>query len=330
MSTRARSPEVDELSCVPETRQSQQAAGVEELVVGVVDPVEMSDTEQGDIGLETQQDTSDEDTQAATGTQSGKGKGMGKADKRNKKPPLLFTTEQEQKIVDFLHNNEILYDKRLMDYKDRSKREAMWDKFCDENNLNKNACQKWFQSPAHTLQKVTHMKSGQGEPVLTERQKWTRDNFDFLRDHIVYHLTTKIEFRAPKGSASQTNAAAGSSSRRETVHSEPFQDTSHPESTWDPSDISHLETHTPTTPLRAVSVTSSLADSNLKAALAESQRGITELKDIVVKKFGDKKPDDPRLGFCDFLKVVQLTSNSYDEFQQETVNLLMRLKCRDK
>ena len=32
MSTRARSPEVDELSCVPETQQSQQAAGVEELV----------------------------------------------------------------------------------------------------------------------------------------------------------------------------------------------------------------------------------------------------------------------------------------------------------
>ena len=104
MSTRARSPEVDELSCVPETQQSQQAAGVEELVVGVVDPVEMSDTEQGDIGLETQHDsgTSDEDsqdTQAATGTQSSKGKG--KADKRSKKPPVLFTTEQEQKRVDF-------------------------------------------------------------------------------------------------------------------------------------------------------------------------------------------------------------------------------------
>ena len=70
----------------------------------------------------------------------------------------------------------------------------------------------------------------------------------------------------------------------------------------------HLETHTPTTRLCAVSVTSSLADSDLQAALAESQRGITELKDIVVKKFGDEKPDDPRL---DFLKVevVQITSD---------------------
>ena len=41
MSTSTRSPEVDELSCVPET---QQAAGVVELVVGVEDPLEMSDT----------------------------------------------------------------------------------------------------------------------------------------------------------------------------------------------------------------------------------------------------------------------------------------------
>ena len=54
MSTRARSREVDELTCVPETQQNQQAAGVEESVVGVVDPVDMSNIEQGDIGLETQ------------------------------------------------------------------------------------------------------------------------------------------------------------------------------------------------------------------------------------------------------------------------------------
>ena len=73
---------------------------------------------------------------------------------------------------------------------------------------------------------------------------------------------------------------------------------------------------------------SSLADSDLQAALDEPQRGITELKDFVRKKFGDEKPDDPRLGFCDFLKVevVQLTSDSYDEFQQNTFNLLKRLK----
>ena len=191
----------------------------------------MSDTEQGDIGLETQQesDTSEENTQntqaAAATTQKGKGTGKGKADKKSKKSPVLFSLEQEQKLVDFLGDNEILYKKRLMDYKDRSKSEAVWAKFCEENNLDKDACQKWFQSQRTLFRKVTHMESGQGEQVLTERQKWTRDNFDFL---IVCHLTAKSEFRAPKASASQASAAAGSSSRWETVDMEPFQDTSHP------------------------------------------------------------------------------------------------------
>ena len=75
-------------------------------------------------------------------------------------------------------------------------------------------------------------------------------------------------------------------------------------------------------------MTSSLTESNLQSALAESQRGITELKHIVVKKLSDDKSDNPRLGFCDFLKVevVQLTSDLYDEFQQEIFNLVMRLK----
>ena len=159
--------------------------------------------------------------------------------------------------------------------------------------MDKDASQSWFKIQRTLFGKVTHMKSGQGKPQLTEGQKWTRDNFDFLRDHIVRHLAAKSEFRALKGFASQASAEAGSSSRRDTVHREPFQDTSRPESTCDPSDISHLDTHMPTTRLRAVSVTPSLADSDLQSALAKLQRRITELKDIVVKKFVDDKPDNP-------------------------------------
>ena len=93
--------------------------------------------------------------------------------------------------MDVLHDNEILYNKHLMGYKDRSKREAVWDKFCEEKYMDKDACQRWFQSQRTLFGKVTHIKSGQGEPQLAEKQKWNRDNFDFLRDHIVRHLTAK-------------------------------------------------------------------------------------------------------------------------------------------
>ena len=56
-----------------------------------------------------------------------------------------------------------------------------------------------------------------------------------------------------------------------------FHDTSRPESMYDPSEMSHLDTHMPTPRSHGVSVTSSLADSNLNSALVEYQRGITEL-----------------------------------------------------
>ena len=58
--------------------------------MGVEDPLEMSDTEQGDIVLETQQDLDSsaediadtKDTHAAGGTQRSKGKGKGKSTTR--------------------------------------------------------------------------------------------------------------------------------------------------------------------------------------------------------------------------------------------------------
>ena len=117
------------------------------------------------------------------------------------------------------------------------------------------------------------------------------------------------------------------------MHVEPFQDTSHPESTDDPANLSHKATNTPTSRSHGISVTSSYAESNqLHSAVAESQMGISELMDIVVKKLSDDKPDNPRPGFYDFLnvEVVQLTSDSYDKFEQETFNLVMRFKCKDK
>ena len=213
------------------------------------------------------------------------------------------------------------------DYKDKSKREAVWDKFCEDNNLNKDACQKWLQSQCTLFGKVTHMKLVLRGPQLTEWQKWTRDNFHFLRGHIVRHLKGKSEFRASKGFPSQCSSGLsiqkGDSAQWNRSRILLVQN---------PADMSHLDTHTSTPRSRGISVTSSFADSDFQSALVESRRGITELKDIAAKKLTDDKADNPQLGFCDFLKVevVQLTSDTNDEFQQEIFNLLMRLKRSDK
>ena len=72
--------------------------------------------------------------------------------------------------MDFLLDNEILYNKRLMDHKDRSKREAVWAKFC-ENNLDKDACQKRFQSQRTLFGKLTHEVLPGGTSADREAEK---------------------------------------------------------------------------------------------------------------------------------------------------------------
>ena len=74
-----RSPELDELTCVPETLQSQQAAGVEE-VVGVEDPLQKSDTEQSDKST----------------TREGQYISEERADKRVKKVAVLFSARMSR------------------------------------------------------------------------------------------------------------------------------------------------------------------------------------------------------------------------------------------
>ena len=68
---------------------------------------------------------------------------------------------------------------------------------------------------------------------------------------------------------------------------EPFQDTSHPESTHDPADMSHLDTHTPTPRSRGVRVTR-FADQLCRFRLPISSRGITEGDNRVERHCGQE------------------------------------------
>ena len=136
--------------------------------------------------FETQQD-SDSSAEDIVDTQDTQAEGKGQVKDQGRatcirredceKQQETCCSEEEQKLMDFLRDNEILYNKHLMGYKDSSKREAVLDKFCEEKYMDKDACQRWFQCKRTLMGKVTHMKLGLGEPQLTEKQKWTRDNF---------------------------------------------------------------------------------------------------------------------------------------------------------
>ena len=106
----------------------------------------------------------------------------------------VFKEEQEMKLVEFLRDYELLCSKKVMDYKDPNKTEALWDKFCVENKMDKAACKRWFQSHRTMYGKIKHMKSGQGTPHFTEKQKWFKKISGFLNIHIVHHCSSKSAF----------------------------------------------------------------------------------------------------------------------------------------
>ena len=54
--------------------------------------------------------------------------------------------KEELKMVEFLKENELLYSKKLMNYKDPNKIEAIWDNFYAKNNIEKAECKGWFKS----------------------------------------------------------------------------------------------------------------------------------------------------------------------------------------
>ena len=80
------------------------------------------------------------------------------ASEESKRTVSVLNKEDEYKLMEYPTDNELLYNKRLMDYKDRHKNETVWDKLCTENKMDKAICKRWFQSQRTIYDKIIHMK----------------------------------------------------------------------------------------------------------------------------------------------------------------------------
>ena len=71
------------------------------------------------------------------------------------------TFSQDEKVLklEFLRDNELFYNTRLMDYKDPMKREVLWNDDCAQHGMDKNICKHWFQSQRTVRGRFTHMRS---------------------------------------------------------------------------------------------------------------------------------------------------------------------------
>ena len=287
------SPTVEEMSYIPKTQQTDFGQDLD--TSSSSHSTGSSESEAtGAVG-----GTQSQSQQSTAAAASGKEK-----PKRNRRSAVSFRPNQEQLIVDFIRDNDILYNKLSYEYKDCVKKEALWDEFCKKNNLDKESCQTWYMTQRTQYSKLFAKKSGQGAQERLAKNKWIVDNFVFLKDHIVRQpATAKSKFKKPAVTATTTATAADDYEDEPTVHIEPLptpgprrarrRDTSHD------AHLQHAECS------RTVSASSSAAgEEHLHAVLCRTDATMGSLHTMMVKRQVEELDD--RASYASWLRTEML------------------------
>ena len=92
---------------------------------------------------------------------------------RQKKGQMKFfflTDSDEEAIVDFLKLHEELFDKTHEKFKDKQRKERLWETVAASWNLPVSTVKKWFKTQRTRFGKLTQTKSGQAAAKNAERQ----------------------------------------------------------------------------------------------------------------------------------------------------------------
>ena len=96
---------------------------------------------------------------------------------------IFLSDSDKEAIMEFVKQNAELY-KTHSKFKDKQRKEGLWERLAASRNLSVNSVKKWFETQRTRYGKLTHTKSGQAAVKSTERQTWLRHSFCFLRGHI--------------------------------------------------------------------------------------------------------------------------------------------------
>ena len=122
-------------------------------------------TERGEKRVRTDMDTDVESTQSRQ--------------KKGQMKSIFLSDSDEQAIVEFVKQHEELYDKTNDSFKDKQKKERLWEQLASTRNLPIKTVKKWFETQRTRYGKLTQMKSGQAAEKSTERQTWLKDSLVF-------------------------------------------------------------------------------------------------------------------------------------------------------
>ena len=86
--------------------------------------------------------------------------------------------------MDFVKQCEELFDKTHKKFKDKQRKEILWETAGASRNLPVSTVKKWFETQRTRYGKLTQTKSSQTAAKNTEKQTWLKDSFSFLQGHI--------------------------------------------------------------------------------------------------------------------------------------------------
>ena len=103
-----------------------------------------------------------------------------KASNKKVKTHTHLTVEQEEDMIDWLKAHEVLYNKKLVDYKDTKKKTFVWQQQAEQMGVNVDELKIWYTSLRTRFTKLKKTKSGEGAPDHSERDLRVLDKFSFL------------------------------------------------------------------------------------------------------------------------------------------------------
>lgn len=89
-------------------------------------------------------------------------------------------------MVEWLEENEFLWDIKQTKYRRRDLKDAKWQEMGEKMGVTAEYLKGWWAAIRDQWTRFHHPKSGQGAVVHTERQQWIISSFEFLK-RVVRH-----------------------------------------------------------------------------------------------------------------------------------------------
>ena len=116
-----------------------------------------------------------------------------KKKERKQSVRLTFSAREEAKLAEWIEENPILYNSKLEEFRDRSKKISLYEEKAKEfphvKGCSAATLEKWTGSMRTQFGRLLKKKSGSAAHRYTERELWILKTFQFLESHIVRRRT---------------------------------------------------------------------------------------------------------------------------------------------